>query len=193
MKKVSILVLLLGFLSSGCSHVWGSAPPTPNVTGEIWYSKVTTFLFMPVSSGIFYCPAPSGDELSETIHCVEAELVDAPVRATAYRARAASPAPRASKPAPHPVAERPSTSPPMAAFADSVYVGDGAYDDDLSAAVAKMQTWEGHLVTAQTSDDRSVVGLLHQVSDISGMIKLLVQGRTVVLRMADLERVSLHK
>ena len=73
MKKIIGISLfcisLLGAVlaTTGCSFVSSAQPGLTTATGEAWYTKDKYFLFIPLGSDIYYCPANTGQ-------CFEASI-----------------------------------------------------------------------------------------------------------------------
>lgn len=63
------LLLALGF-NVGCSYVSSAQPGLKSATGEAWYVSNSYFLFIPVSSNVYYCPADRPRQ------CTKATIVD---------------------------------------------------------------------------------------------------------------------
>ena len=59
MKTWICMMMLSGMALAGlngCTSIPAAQPGATNLTGEAWYAKVTTFLYMfPLSSKIYYC------------------------------------------------------------------------------------------------------------------------------------------
>jgi len=57
--KNTILLIVASFMLmvlASCTSVTSGDHTTSNITGEAWYVKTTSFLGLPVSTHIFFCP-----------------------------------------------------------------------------------------------------------------------------------------
>ena len=63
MKKKLILATVAAALMAnltGCARINGGVNPSQQLTGEIWYTKETHFLWLfLLGSSVWYCPAPT--------------------------------------------------------------------------------------------------------------------------------------
>ena len=65
---------LLVLAASGCAAITSGMPTETNVTGEAWYVKTVSFISLPVSTHIYFCPKPQGKAPAK---CIEALVHDA--------------------------------------------------------------------------------------------------------------------
>lgn len=75
MKRVlAAMLIATSLLGLGCQRITSGGAPETTPTGELWYSKETTFFFLPMSATIHYCPPPATPGTAP--QCIEAEIVD---------------------------------------------------------------------------------------------------------------------
>ena len=77
MRKILSSVLMLGLLasfSSGCAAITSGMGGNTSETGEAWYTNTKMLFSFPLSSKVFYCPAPA----SGPAQCKEAKMVEQP-------------------------------------------------------------------------------------------------------------------
>ncbi len=75
MKTAFYFILATAFLMmlGACTRVSSGAPTANNYNGDAWYVKKTTFLGLPVSTHIYYCPKQQNRGPAK---CVEAIVHD---------------------------------------------------------------------------------------------------------------------
>jgi hypothetical protein len=76
MKRIYALIVasLLALALSGCSAITSGMPTTNTVTGEAWYVKTTSFISLPVSTHVYFCPKQLGKGPAK---CIEATMHEA--------------------------------------------------------------------------------------------------------------------
>ena len=54
------ILVIASSLSIGCATVGSGVGGDRTVNGEVWYTKTTSILFIPVATSIYYCPPHTG-------------------------------------------------------------------------------------------------------------------------------------
>jgi hypothetical protein len=80
MYKVILIAIVSVFLfaASGCKSVTSGVPTATNLTGEAWYVKTTSFIALPVSTHIYFCPKQMGKGPAKCIEAIVHEAAGAP-------------------------------------------------------------------------------------------------------------------
>ncbi len=76
MRNLFNVVMVLGLAAglSGCATVGSAQGGNNSETGEAWWVKNTVLFSLPLSSKVFYCPAPANGPAQ----CKEAKMIEGP-------------------------------------------------------------------------------------------------------------------